>query len=245
MTLLVTACSQQHSKKSLLSLESDSSIVNGRPVRQDDSFRFYTVSVGPKEEPQCTGVIVGEHHILTAAHCVEVIEGTFVHFGLDFSSPKSIRLPIKNVIGHPKYCPTCTEDITLGDTADIALVEVDGSLPPGYQSVNIAAIGEAKPGMTITLAGFGANERGAYETGMKVTHVPLDKVGTSEFATDETKAGSCNGDSGGPAYIQIKGEYRLLGITSRGDARCRKVGIYTMPDAYQNWILDILTTPEN
>lgn len=238
---LLSACSK--GSNSTLSVSDDTSIVNGRPVALKDSFRFHTVSVGPKEEPQCTAVVIEENFVLTAAHCVDVIEGTFVHFGLDFAAGTSVRRPIKRVIGHPDYCSQCTEDVKMGDTADIAIVEFEGNLPPGFQPAKLAEPKEAAPGTIITLAGFGANEKGEYETIMKATEVPLKELGSSEFSTDESKAGSCNGDSGGPAFIKVNGEYQLLGLTSRGDARCRQIGIYTIPAKYQDWILDIMTAP--
>ncbi len=243
LALMFTAIACSKKTNQNLSGSHEPSIVNGRPVALKDYFRFHTVSVGPEEEPQCTAVVVEENFVLTAAHCVEVIEGTFVHFGLDFAAGNAIRRKIKRVIGHPDYCGHCTEDIKMGDTADIAIVEYEGSLPLGFHPVKIAEPKDVSPGETITLAGFGANEKGEYETIMKATEVPLKELGNSEFSTDESKAGSCNGDSGGPAFIQRNGEYQLLGLTSRGDARCRQIGIYTMPAKYQDWILDILTTP--
>jgi secreted trypsin-like serine protease len=245
LSLIILACEPQGPKTwhepSLPANEG--SIVNGRPVTEKDSVHLHTVSIGPAEEPQCTGVVIGSHHILTAAHCLESIEGTFVHFGLDFASPHSVRKSIKKVTVHPDYCPDCTGDIKLGPTADIAIVEIHEAAPPLYRPIDLAPPTMVTNGTKVILAGFGANEKGEYETIMKMTEVPLKELGETEFSTDESRSGTCSGDSGGPAFIQVDNKLLLLGITSRGDARCRQTGVYTLPASYGEWVLDILTTP--
>jgi secreted trypsin-like serine protease len=54
---------------------------------------------------------------------------------------------------------------------------------------------------------------------------------------------SCNGDSGGPAYVQVDGEWHLAGATSRATASslrpCGDGGIYTRIDAYEEWIRSV------
>jgi secreted trypsin-like serine protease len=51
---------------------------------------------------------------------------------------------------------------------------------------------------------------------------------------------SCKGDSGGPAYIDVDGEWQLAGATSRGTCKARRIcgdgGIYTRVHAYVDWI---------
>jgi hypothetical protein len=48
---------------------------------------------------------------------------------------------------------------------------------------------------------------------------------------------SCNGDSGGPAYIKLDGKLLLAGVTSRGSEVCGLYGIYTRPEAALDWII--------
>ena len=51
---------------------------------------------------------------------------------------------------------------------------------------------------------------------------------------------SCNGDSGGPAYILLNGKRMLAGATSRATRNftrpCGDGGIYTRVDKYLDWI---------
>lgn len=71
---------------------------------------------------------------------------------------------------------------------------------------------------------------------LRVTKAPISSLSESEIRLNETKAGTCNGDSGGPAYIEIMGEYFLFGITSRGSELCNEVGVYTNALFYLPWI---------
>ena len=51
---------------------------------------------------------------------------------------------------------------------------------------------------------------------------------------------SCEGDSGGPAYIQVEGQYRLFGVTSRGTRGCNGYVVYsdvTTPKLHA-WLAD-------
>ncbi len=55
----------------------------------------------------------------------------------------------------------------------------------------------------------------------------------------EGVADKCYGDSGGPTFLEVGGEVRLLGITSRGygaGSGCEAAGIDTRVGAYVDWI---------
>jgi secreted trypsin-like serine protease len=55
---------------------------------------------------------------------------------------------------------------------------------------------------------------------------------------------SCKGDSGGPAYVAVKGGWAIAGATSRAtrqsDVRvCGDGGIYTRLYAFSDWIKSV------
>ncbi len=71
---------------------------------------------------------------------------------------------------------------------------------------------------------------------LKYAEAPIQTVGETEVVLNERKAGTCVGDSGGPAYVKVNGEYLLFGATSRGSATCDSLGIYTIIPEYKDWI---------
>jgi secreted trypsin-like serine protease len=239
-TLLTGVACSKANKDQKVDSKNNSSIVNGRPVIATDLYAKYTVAVGPLEEPQCTGVVISAHHILTAGHCVEAITGGYVFFGLDFAASTVETRKIKTITAHPEYCDSCTGGIGLGDTNDLSIAEFEGELPAGFEAIEFAPKSLIVRDAVAHLAGYGANEHYEYETIMKVTEVPVVEIGNSEFNTNETQHGSCNGDSGGPAFIQKDGKLLLAGITSRGDRYCRRVGVYTIPASHETWIKAVI-----
>jgi secreted trypsin-like serine protease len=72
---------------------------------------------------------------------------------------------------------------------------------------------------------------------LRSVEVNISKVLKTEVVVNQRDGkGSCNGDSGGPAFVQIDGQFYLWGVTSRGDASCNLDGIYTNALNYMDWI---------
>ena len=77
---------------------------------------------------------------------------------------------------------------------------------------------------------------------LRVTKAPIASLTETEVRLNETKAGTCSGDSGGPAYLEINNELFLFGITSRGSELCNEVGVYTNALFYLPWINNTIKT---
>jgi secreted trypsin-like serine protease len=75
---------------------------------------------------------------------------------------------------------------------------------------------------------------------LRQTEAPIKFILETEFHLNETQTGTCNGDSGGPAFIKKDGEFFLLGVTSRGSELCDEVGVYTNAVYYKKWINDTI-----
>jgi endonuclease G len=65
-----------------------------------------------------------------------------------------------------------------------------------------------------------------------------------EFVAGGKGYDSCNGDSGGPAYIIVDGVRKVAGLTSRATrgatTACGQGGIYTRVDVHLNFIESLI-----
>ncbi len=79
---------------------------------------------------------------------------------------------------------------------------------------------------------------------LRMTNAPIeseDPGAKSEIILDESNGhGTCVGDSGGPAFLQLDGVYYYFGITSRGSYACDGYGVYTNILYYADWIAENL-----
>lgn len=76
---------------------------------------------------------------------------------------------------------------------------------------------------------------------LRQTHALISSLQQTEFRLDESKGhGTCSGDSGGPAYVQVDGKLILAGVTSRGSALCNDIGVYTAVTPYKAWIEEMM-----
>ena len=70
-------------------------------------------------------------------------------------------------------------------------------------------------------------------------HVEYEFVAGAPFLDRD----SCNGDSGGPAYVKADGAWYFVGATSRATAStvrpCGDGGIYVRVGAFQDWIRSV------
>ena len=75
------------------------------------------------------------------------------------------------------------------------------------------------------------------EDDLLMTTALLESLLSSEIRLDESNGHStCAGDSGGPAFMEVQGNYVFFGITSRGSYACDSHGIYTNALYFKSWI---------
>ncbi len=189
----------------------------------------------------CTGSLLNNSLVVTAAHCVSAGGQILVVFTTDFSqkpAPEMVRA-VTGIKIHPSYGRALKPgpDGKSYDNADIALIRFSGSAPTGYVPAKLLNDPYAlRAGADVVLAGFGISD-GVKQTGaglLRTTTVQVSdpQWGVTEVLLDQQQGhGACHGDSGGPAYVFLDGQFYLFGITSRGqdDPKndCSHFSIYT------------------
>jgi Trypsin len=212
----------------------------------------------------CTGTLISNNVVLTAAHCVGTASEMTVYFGNSTNSFTDMRTASEVQI-HPGYNPSSTNV-----SNDIALIRLSSNAPtsivpiPPLPSSN----GIVQSDMNTTplqYVGFGQTETGSSGTKLTITRPAVAMCTTSTgcsfnlsgmgvnlpggafgIAMDSTNGGICSGDSGGPAFV-IRGntEY-VAGVSSwvlkDQNDNCAYFGASTMVNYFETFIYDFLGT---
>jgi hypothetical protein len=203
------------------------------------------------DEYCCTGTLIGKNVVVTAGHCFPCTgDSTVIYIGTNTKSP-GITYTGK-AFQHPKYAQG-------GLHNDLTVIVLDKDVTE-ITPRRIATTDEVNKATSVRVVGFGNSDVNSTSGfGVKrVADVPIASVscsGSSDAGTlgCDTKlelvAGmvglqrdSCNGDSGGPIYIQVgddptKSEsWAIAGATSRATktatSACGDGGIYERIDQF-------------
>ncbi|XP_059108082.1 transmembrane protease serine 9 isoform X1 [Peromyscus eremicus] len=208
----------------------------------------------------CGATVVGDHWLLSAAHCfnhtkaeqVQAHLGTVSLLGVG-GSP--IKLGLRRVLLHPRYNPGILD-------FDVALLELARPLVFNKYIQPIClplAIHKFPVGRKCMISGWGNTQEG---NATKPDILQKASVGIIEqkmcgalynfSLTDrmlcagflEGKVDSCQGDSGGPlACEETPGVFYLAGIVSWGIgcAQAKKPGVYARITRLKDWILKAMS----
>lgn len=203
------------------------------------------VAIGSPDEWCCTGTLIAPNVVVTAGHCYGgCTDRVFV--GDDVSKPDDGKvIAVDEAVRHPDY-----DDDTLSNDLSVLILAEDADLAPRP----LAEDGVLEEAQTVRLAGYGNTDpdsTGGYGI-RRMVDVPLasnDPAFGADSATEFVAGApfldrdSCNGDSGGPAYVKSGADWYLVGATSRATdsavRRCGDGGIYTRVRVFDEWIRSI------
>lgn len=258
--LALLSCAQPKSQSTL-------KIVSGSLVEPTSPAYAATVSLDANGIPFCSGVLLDNRTILTAAHCI-VGSPSDAEISIGFGSARTgnkVNIPVNRhsqMVAHSGWDKSELYSANINPLPqtpknDIGLVVLDTDAPTWAKSVPLKMIGPVNVGSTVMLAGFGqtrnidqSGRNTQIEFGGELRSVLVELETINEAGNElvykpsaaNLLASSCHGDSGGPMYfLEEDHSITLIGITSRAYSAaedCEGRGIYTDARKFQSWIYE-------
>lgn len=225
---------------------------NGTPVAAGtyQAVALVLTSPAPDRVEVCSGTLIADRYVVTAAHCVADVPGQPVDVALGGTS---LSKPFDEVHTTRVHAVHSEWDSAV-QHYDVALLELPKASK--ISPIRVARVDDEDlraPGTRVALAGWGAVDGGDRGTGTLrdgATTVRPDSDCAKAYANydpasmvcaDGRSTDSCRGDSGGPLLARGPDGPILIGITSFG-AACdvAEVGAYGWVPAARPWMEDVV-----
>ncbi|KFP45045.1 Transmembrane protease serine 9, partial [Chlamydotis macqueenii] len=220
----------------------------------------WQVSLKEDSRHFCGATIIGDHWLLSAAHCFnetnpEEIEAYVGTTSLNGTDGNAVKINVTRVIQHPLFSPMTLD-------FDVAVLELARPLVFNKYIQPIClplAVQKFPVGKKCVISGWGNLQEGnaTKPEALQKASVGIIDQATCNFLynfslTDqmicagflEGKVDSCQGDSGGPLACEVTpGVFYLAGIVSWGIgcAQPTKPGVYSRITKLKDWILNTIS----
>lgn len=199
-------------------------IISGYKVSSQDELAKKVVMLLMEGEKSsiCTGTPIAKDVILTAAHCVKGATRVRAIFHTDITCESGFNIndhaiESSSFFYHDKYSGKTDA------TNDVALVKLKSAIPSDYDISKVYDGYSSLSSDTVTFAGYGVT-REATEEGVpsgegflrmttKSYRSEVRKDGMN-LVIDQPYTGVCSGDSGGPIFVEVRGEKQIIGVNS-------------------------------
>ena len=211
--------------------------------------------------PFCSGTLIHEKWVATAAHCVEAVE-EYSQYGLDIffilgdnlyneSGWEDYDVAV-NWVMHPDY-----GNLQYDLGVDLGLMELDD----GFPDIEPVLLNQETPsyeweGFLLDYVGWGVTRDNGQDSGIK-RHTQIPYVGTGSVVgynddfiiSYDSETNLCSGDSGGAALQYTDEGYFLVGVNSfvfsiQGSQPCvGGASGATRIDLYYDWIRQYVPEP--
>jgi len=200
-------------------------VVRGQVDRDPDGLRASVVRIESTAGEICSGTLISQDVVLTAAHCVMHRAGYHVIVVDPNFRQRTLRAVAVSM--HPDFVPGTTPEDQPG--IDLAMIKLEQGVGPGFRPLDPrgGAIGN---GDAVDIAGFGVVAENRRNTARTLRTAHLVSIGSLQVAnrvtvvTDARRlaetagAGACLGDSGGP----ILSGGRMVGVVSWSSGAMRQ-----------------------
>ncbi len=255
---------------SLLACAAAGAVVGGQPVSVGDLIRRSVVEISG---PGCTGVVIGDRKVLTAAHSTAELSSLVI-------LKSSLYQDCSHALVDDVYYPPDERSVSISGqdwpNPDLAVIRLQtplcGAKPAALSAEPLT------PGKIVRTAGYSEglwNGREADWTRVRILRSETDfliglfsnsksnaeglrqmiqpQISLFNFARPiKDVAAVCKGDSGGPVYTEADGRVSIYGITSGvlsdpkiGTGKCdgSLIQLVVPIQPERNWILSMIRRP--